>query len=178
MIDYDKLKLAHELILKVDEKYAIATHAACTFDTYYRLYAQNCDWFEDYESIDELIAKLEELTESKPKYKIGDIVWFVILAREWLGIETEIDAIDDNKYHVSYGHWMHENELYPTKAALIEAQIEYWISLREVQPGIKGTTGPMELYPPKECQHESDGSTWLLEMGKHMKCLKCGEFYR
>ncbi len=60
-MDYEKLKLAHELILKVPEKYSMATHFGSGFETYYRLHASTVDWFEDYEDIDDLISKLKSL---------------------------------------------------------------------------------------------------------------------
>lgn len=63
MINYEKLKTAHELILKINGKHAIACYVGCTFNPYYRLYALNSDWFEDYEDLDDVINKCNSIYE-------------------------------------------------------------------------------------------------------------------
>ncbi len=98
-----------------------------------------------------LIAK-EELTQPEPKYKVGQEVF--------LHSDNEVysfiikDIVDDGHYlYLEGGNWeVYEDELYPTKSQLIEAQIEYWRS---------------QLGKREECEHIGN-----------IKCIKCGEFYR
>ncbi len=82
MIDYDKLKLAHELAEKLPyDWYAIDAAqgtGACT--NYYSLtFEDNEGMSHEYEfkhdDIDDLIAKLQELTQ--PKYTKGQEVWII-----------------------------------------------------------------------------------------------------
>jgi hypothetical protein len=70
----------------------------------------------------------------EPKYKIDQEVWFLGVANQLCNDEiTHIDmGIQNHIYFLSnYEGLFHESIVYPTKAALIEAQIEYWQSQRE-----------------------------------------------
>lgn len=98
MIDYEKLKLAHEWV---------------------------CNHFDGQMGIDDLIAKLQELTKPKTKYKVGDEVWMTVDDEPKSFV---IDSVCNSKYYL-YQYdlgLVYESLLYPTKSALIEAQIEYW----------------------------------------------------
>ncbi len=57
----------------------------------------------------------------KPKYKKGDEVWVNKLSI----FNFSIVSIEGSNYYDG-DDWYEEDELYPTKADLIESQIEYW----------------------------------------------------
>lgn len=201
-IDYDKLKLAIEL----GEKYSINNcprriNIIVSFKMCKMSYVSSItedgkllfDW--ECENIEDIIAKLQELVEPDPntnpvrelKYNIGDKVWclddrhnldfFIISQVDW----------DSEESYYSYDkeHWWFEEQLYPSREALIEAQIDYWTSLRTVSEK-----------ESVECQHESDCYIYhsrkklmtlipidtpyseIIERGGHYKCKYCGEFYK
>lgn len=185
MIDYNKLKIAHELA----EKYKYDKTHPCTI-THHVIFLEfgghaqqhNLilkDGIHRYADIDSLISVLRELTRPEPKYKD---CWYVgsgghprctkVLNQEGYAICEETD-------NEAYGVLV---TLYPTKSQLIEAQIEYWQSLREPQDEYCNVSGA-KLGKPNECQHESDGQLHtVVSFGacveKISKCAKCGEFYR
>lgn len=211
MIDYEKLKLAHELCYKLP-------FDIYSFDCWYRGYAtwyvftyEDCEKINhehESEDIDKLITKLQELTQEQPKakFKVGDEVW-VRSDKDF--IEGEIVSIEFKKHRFIYDINFDyidsgikcrepEDELYTTREALIEAQIEYWTCLlnQEKSTGsedvsmaptfegeIKGLNQFMDKHK-KVCEHEEDGFGYdkrkSLEDPHDMwlKCKKCGEFYR
>lgn len=175
MIDYEKLKIAHELALKVDRaiKYIFGNSIANT--PCHQFYIQNYTEEERCDDIDDLISKLQELTQPEPKYKVGDEVWYLDLPinKIHIGIirRARYDEYVINGEDNDTKDDFTADELYPTKKSLIEAQIKYWKSLRE----------------PEECQHESDGIDHFLyskdkkfrfPVVEFNKCTKCGEFYK
>lgn len=189
MIDYDKLKIAHELLEKYRMNEAMGLVAIqtqlCINGVIYALTLDNgeCELFHN--NLDGMIAKLQELTQPKPKYELGQEVWYVIYAREWTAISDKIDAIGDGyqKYHLS-GNWWPEHQLYPTKLALIEGQMNYWHTLLQdeqdkcihprYQPPFEGTIKGFN-----ECQHKSNGLHDVrTDFHSLNKCKKCGEFYK
>jgi hypothetical protein len=130
MIDYEKLKIAHELILKTPEKYGLACCVGCSFDTYFRLYSLNSEFSEDYDGLEEVIAKLRELTQSEPKYKIDQKVWYINIHN--LPVSNPIESIaveETDKMYLIFDKWFQEDELYATKFDLVEAQTKHWQSL-------------------------------------------------
>ncbi len=148
MIDYDKLKLAHELAEKYYNKTGepvtieINVSYGCHKDNPYIIWFYKTPYAQ--ESIDSMIIKLRELTEHyKPIHKDA---WYIssrcegikctkVLNREGyvVGPGTSVDA---------FGATM-----YPSREALIEAQIKYWKGLSAITDG----------YTPVVGQHESDG---------------------
>lgn len=185
MIDYKKLKLAHSLILQVNEKYSLATYVSCQYDTYHRLHALNSEWFEDFEDLDDLIAKLKELVASKPRYELKQEVWFVVsgeIKKRYISQIYKNSETDD--YIIQAGGYSSiECNFYPSREALIQAQIDYWESLKfedAIEYVRKNHDGTIKNLAPKECQHESDGKMYgAMEWGAtgQLKCKKCGEFY-
>lgn len=199
MIDYDKLKLAHELADKYSKKnkqMVRISYELYTFEEYeskFRMYI--FDWHDDfYHSIDDLITKLQELTQSEPqsRYKVGDIVWMLVDDEPY---ETRVDSVCGLKYYLYKftSGLVCESLIYPTKAELIEAQIFYWRDQlsEELEQYVSdyctskphvGTANRIK----EDCQHESDGIMHKMgdldgllpvrELG--YKCIKCGEFYR
>lgn len=179
MIDYDKLKQAHELAEKLkgsfrDIRIDYCLRIGCDGTKYSYCYMCNDDFngmkheFES-DSIEELIAKLRGLTEPKQDYKLG---WYL----------TDSNMIESVKC-VAVGdgyaaHYEAKNlaeafgkKLFPTKEVLIEAQIVYWKSLHDA------LQHDLVKLKANECQHESDGKVYLTHPVKY-KCIKCGEFYR
>lgn len=199
MIDYKKLKLAHELVSKLPFDDFDLELQVGTYNNIVLHYTDNESMFHEYEydCIDDVIATLQELTQPKPKYEVGTTWWyldeanFVRFAKPRSLLITE-----ENK------NWYRaDEEWYPTKSQLIEAQIEYWQSLIEIKPGQKGETGPISYYPAfegpiksfadsrvathagyndenaQQCRHQSNGLSYMTNPPQN-KCLKCGEFYR
>lgn len=146
MIDYDKLKetAAHEIhksYLKTCEELGWGVKQENKVP-YYKLSedAKKLDIASFESALATLQAfglitedKLRQLTQPEPKYKEGSQVWFTECGDIRNGyiksIRNDSYLIDLNE-DVSYCE--KEDDLYPTKAELIEAQIEYWQSLREI----------------------------------------------
>lgn len=143
MIDYVKLKLAHELAekLRIIERCEITiTH---TFwgdkSDPYILYigepdSHKTDGEFDNLNIDDLISKLKELTKSQPKFKIGDTVWCSSFDNKINSITiTNIQKIEDIYYYTYHeeGYIIDENICFESCLALIDSKIDYWSQLKE-----------------------------------------------
>lgn len=138
MIDYEKLKIAHELAVELDQRCSIEV----AFFRYGRpRYLFNAQEFQDSfccKSIDDLITKLQELPEPKPKYKVGQKVWMTVVCGYKLDVDSaHITSIIINNGQIEYTHdcggndfYVLESDLYATKEDLIEAQIQYWTCLK------------------------------------------------
>ncbi|MFQ2987905.1 hypothetical protein ACKJL9_06345 [Legionella pneumophila] len=190
MIDYEKLKLAHELANKLNVK--LWVNIAINAEESYPFVAwiNQCNSKHEIHCIDDLITKLKELTRPKPKYEIGQEIW-VLVDNE--PVKSDIYRIIEKtfEYRIDPYGWIHEDNIYPSREALIDAQIEYWHSLKEpVNPEDMRTEfegekiifrcfdDEMEV---NRCEHESDGISYRAsDYGAiaHFKCKKCGEFYR
>lgn len=172
MINYDKLKTAHELAFKLCQQTGMRVDVsiACVGDSEYIDYI-----LIDYESEDEdlfstvdgLIQELTKRIKPEPKYKVGDEAWLL----NHLNKPTEAKIVGNMGGDVDLAfkdgtcRYGVISELYPTKESLIAAQIAHWQSLSE----------------PEECQHETNGLPHPIIRGAMMedrKCIKCGEFYR
>jgi len=136
MIDYEKLKEAHELADKYAKDNKQAVYISIGHYTYedmpcnFRLTIY--DWFDEiYKDIDDLITNLKKLTKTEPKYKVGQKA--ACLHREEI-IEFTIEKVElqGKEFWYSFRHDEHqvnrfiESILYPSREALIDAQIEYW----------------------------------------------------
>ena len=167
MIDYDKLKKAHELILKADEKYGLAFYIGGSFLTYHRLYAIGDDYYEDFGSIDELIEKLESLVKPESKYKVGDKVFTLNKANEPIEfriIEFYVTGICPEYfvYRAPDGERYSEQEVFLTREDLIESQINHWTSLKKQQ--ISTCSDDVSM----KCQHEHSFLSGF-------RCIKCDQ---
>jgi hypothetical protein len=187
MIDYEKLKIAHELAEYLSNK---ENFVSWSYDFFYCKKEGNKHQVrlllgphhEDFQggyyymnNLDELISNLREIIQSKPKYKVGQNVWLISYCGsgivEWK-IE-DIDASSEEKYLFG-DSWYKESELYPSKQSLIEAQIEYWQKLKIDEISSSKTCPKCGMQRVKdnacwsrectfnemtneECQHESDG---------------------
>lgn len=143
MIDYDKLKIADSLLQKyckdgkeVKIEYCLQYSGNC-LDQWYTINDETIDH-------DDLIEKLQFLTEPVAKYKDA---WY--LNREKIISCTVVHAGDhyvccDETNPEAVGCTM-----YPTKAELIEAQIEYWLSLKDENYRENGLSSPRDI-----CSHD------------------------
>ncbi len=141
MIDYEKLKIAEELCEKNDGYYfKITVDSSCGLGR--PLLCNKDSYDEDFNNIDDLIAKLQELSKPEPKYKVGQTVYicindniisFVIneiikdIDYFYIFYTDEGDYIDDGR---SFDQYI-EDELYPSREALIQAKIDYWKHLKQ-----------------------------------------------
>lgn len=198
MIDYEKLKECHKLCEKYarQNEYSIYMEMRFTYcgTVEYELSEDNTCLFSN---LDDLLKKLHELTKTEPKYKQGDIVWmvyqnepcdFIIIHN--VGKKYSLDSYDTGL--------VNESELYPSKADLIQAQIEYWQNLRrehkaksiedfenscrkndEISTRSENISMPYanedtDYHAPKECQHVSQTPK---STSKTHTCVKCFEEY-
>lgn len=127
MIDYNKLKKAIEMGDSYCRNNDLTREFIITLNRDSTQYPFSFK-FENIENtylcIDDLLEKLEELTE--PKYKIGDKWWFL----DGPSLEAQpkprfIVITEENK-----NYYREDDEWYPSKEALIDAHIEYWEELR------------------------------------------------
>ena len=213
MIDYDKLKLAHELaatyykqtslsvLCKHSFSFGCYSHSPCV------LYIDKIEWL--YQNIDDAVDKLTELTQHdkpKPKYEAGQEVWHLHHDDIQESKIIELDLCPEEMYRkekllyrLESGLWL-EEQLYPSREALIDAQIEYWNNLlhehldpkiKECHPKFEGkndvilikgesgyqitlnSDGTITRTKVDECQHEQCAIPEMV-----YRCIKCGEFYK
>lgn len=165
-MDYEKLKIANELALshatKNDTCTSITMVARFVADEEIELdfsFASGCDWKEINTScLDKLIAKLKELTEPEPRYKVGQEVWVM---HQGHGLGRVIADIRNGKYYLTDElGFVEESDLYSSKESLIKAQIKYW----------------SDMLP--QCEHEADITLTTPDNALLMKCKKCRKFYQ
>jgi len=191
MIDYDKLKIAHELshnyYMKFDGQISIEINFLTEFVEYILHIDDSPN--DAFSNIDHLIAMLSELAKQKPEhnYELGDKLFVMKY-----GAPYSFSIIERNFYESSgyfYGDGINvwrEEVCYPSYEALIQAQIDYWKNLLSEEQ-------KQDLYnycAPKVCQHESDGYNYdkdfphfdvhgVMKVPRfYNKCKKCGEFYQ
>lgn len=164
MIDYEKLKTAHELAYKLSQKIEGCLDITVSFnnseyhkslDYLLKDHKRNEEWL--FSTLDDLIMELNERTKPEPKYKDA---WFVnahgrAQCTEVLNKEGYICCDKSDIQALS-------RTMYPTKESLIAAQIAHWNSLSE----------------PAECQHEPNGQTSFIGYPEAYKCKKCMVYYR
>lgn len=159
MIDYEKLKIIHSLA----EKYR-TNNVGREVETVTSFSGDDCSYFIsikegekiifdwDYRDADDAITKLRELAEDepKPKYRIGQKVWFTDKKDIFNFIIYKITG--DAYYDESYKFGIHESQLYPSSKSLIDAQIEYWtkLKLESMEPKFEGEIGKLEPLPKGE----------------------------
>jgi hypothetical protein len=189
MIDYDKLKTAHELAKEASKQreYTFAVQVAISYTgtINYMLKAYLID--EQYCFIDDLITKLQEFTQPKPKYETNQKVWYLIYSEEWIPLSGKIQRIDTKSFDCLVdGNLWPEDQLYTSRETLIDAQIEYWHKLHcedgrheycDDSSGYKRSClhcGKSEFevaiksFAQESCQHEGGNTT-----GTEQICDKC-----
>ncbi|HAT2149823.1 hypothetical protein SDA16_06945 [Legionella pneumophila serogroup 1] len=175
MIDYEKLKEAHELCYKLakQEKSLLeinynhrVDHTGKASDTY-SLYGVLGGGHKF--SLDELITKLKELTEPQPKYQLREIVW--LFNHECNEIDCfKIDAISTKTLRYSgeccnsdfVYEEIPEKDLYPSREALIDAQIEYWRGLKQEQVVPVEEGSESKVCPKCGNKRVADGVCWQI----------------
>ena len=173
MIDYEKLQEAAEIAIKDDRYYfTIGFGAYSKGSERLEITAFDSHTAEEFyfDDIEGLLQKLKELTTPKPRYKVGQSLWYLdsqnIMSH--LTVTKFYYCDEEDTYCYDNGvEWdscaFQESYLFPSRESLVEHQIQYWQSLKEQE----------------SCQHEGDGTIWrltTLEDGQG-KCIKCGEFY-
>src|ERR1700728_2025863 len=173
MIDYNKLKQAHKLgaILSssIDYPVFIAVQQEERFEgeicVLYTFRAAGDASI--YRNIDDLIAKLQELTQPKPKYEVGQEVHWINISHQ---IKSDIiwQISEDARgiiYHFDKPNYsaVYAAEVYPTKQALIESQIRYWAKLGAKEP---------DEPEPEECPHDKK----IMGLGNDFICKHCDEY--
>ncbi len=180
MIDYEKIKLAYALAYKYSEQTQSVVRISISIS--YALGDFCCALStafggeKSYSNIDEIVSVLQELTKPKCKYEVGSTWWYLD--------EAEFLSYPKPRYlkitEESKNWYRNDEEWFPSREALIEAQIEYWASMK---PSIKEFTDEEFVnfmikapFDVEECKHESDGLDYLSNPPK-TRCKKCGEFY-
>lgn len=150
MIDYQKLKIAHDIMVKHNKYFCTFEFGWCDRVKFCLFDDENENQIYHCYSIDDLISKLTQLTNSDSKFKIGDIVWWLAGNVPIKGFYTPSDRKNDA-------------HLYPNKKSLIEAQIEYWKKLKDdgnilrwqdQAPSFKGQTIQQSVYNYQQCEEE------------------------
>lgn len=203
MIDYEKLKLAHELAEKLCDEIGRRVDINVIFieknDYAFGLQSYNEDIdYPLFNTLDGLITKLKELTRPKPKFEVGQEIW-CLDNKEIKSFKIDeiiydieywyINKHDDGKYSndEEYFDQFQESSLFATKQELIQAQIDYWqsqltkehvksyekASMELINEHIKHCGIKLEL---KECQHECDGK-FHERCPAMRKCTKCNKLY-
>lgn len=144
MIDYEKLKEAHDLAelygKQIDEwiDIAVTFNGPTKNHPFPFAFGPTGKDFDDrFFTLDELIDKLKELTKPKPKFKLGDQVWIYNYYAHRIDCFV-VDAIDLESFRYSgkikgsaaeYEE-IRECNIYSSREELIDAQIKHWQSLK------------------------------------------------
>ena len=132
MIDYEKLKLAHDLAK--EKGIYLQTNVATYSDGYQEIPSDGKIKGKYFSTLDELIAILKDTKQPEPKYKINDQVWFINDEYKCQPLQITKIEYDQNMEKITYcdmdNCWWTDEQIYPTKLKLIEAQIEYWEKLK------------------------------------------------
>ena len=152
----------------------------------------------EFDSFDELIFRLQELTNTNTGYTIGQTVWKLNDNHEPQDyIIEQVDGNSIEKYTINdYEDWYREEELWPSLDALIQHQLSYWakqaVSESETPRECDHTYVLLTDDPAcikcgrpyaDDCDHEYENDFGKderprYEKAKNPKCNKCGEFYR
>ncbi len=133
MIDNEKLKIAYELL----KKYRDINNDYCFIDLKINLYSDGYEkviwrvyieglYSEDYDSLEPIIERIQKLTITKPKFKVGQLVW--IFDEGLTQISFQIKKIEYKFQKIVYlfekNYYADEEECYETKNQLIRAKIK------------------------------------------------------
>ena len=175
MIDYQKLKIAHELC---NESFDYHFTALFWCGSSIKLYLfENDNLLLTTSNLDDLITKLKELTQPKPKYDIGQTVFWIFNGKSIESAKITALPTEDIDYYMILKNDYHsawkEDKLFASKEELIQLQIDYWLTMKE----FNSTIVPNDTELVGECDHESDGIRYTHVKLHYYKCIKCGEFY-
>lgn len=189
MIDYEKLKIAHEMAFKItknSEPNYMQVRYRFVFDSdEFRFYAElglnHGRENLEFRSIDDLISKLQELTKRLPKFKIGQTIYYEVNNKIREAIIEGVYANPDGStvWYYDNLNQVREEDCYISKESLIDAQISHWTCLKKQEI----STGSDDV--SMECAHESNDDEKHIGFWPDsdlatikMKCKKCGDFYR
>lgn len=185
MIDYEKLKTAIALANTYSEQQSMGVGIRIMLSVGLIHFDLEGETTVRFDGLDGLISRLKELTQPTRKYKIGDFVWLRRRGNYLPSVkieDVENDPDDEDPYYIgsTFGDWYKEQELFPTKQSLIEAQLEYWQKMK-----LECIEAPFDDVIISECKHESDAEAfanaakpgWDISCYKPFKCMHCGEFY-
>jgi len=188
MIDYEKLQIALDMHSKIKDEYYLNV----LIDSRIEYYLCSINYDKDnlyYSSLDELIEKLQELTKPEPKYKVGQEVWIRdnddILNVKIISISNSNERYYMKQFmgnfEITYSRI--EQEMFPSKEALIEAQIEYWearleywtnLLSEELEQHVSGYCQPIcRNSEEKSTQHEDMSTPSTCTHDGHINCSKC-----
>lgn len=180
MIDYEKLKLAHELA----DKCGAQIHYAYTNSE-----GTHVHWV----GLDQLFFEMQELMQPNPKYEVGQEVWYTDYHNSKGPIIyeniTEITLCNalwgEKEYRIkTQSKDLPERLFYPSREALIEAQITYWHNQlqEELEQPIPHFEGEIQGFNHSEdklekvCEHLGQYYGSIYRRQK-VKCIKCEEFF-
>lgn len=184
MIDYEKLKICHQLAQTLSNKTECSVHIEVVFHElsapeFVLIDASSNPDGEAYRDIDVLIKELHFLTQDKPKPKYAvespvfylednKMIEFIVKDIYFDGEGYSYIDCEDNEGQFD----VIESALYPSKQSLIESQIEHWINELKSLPEFKKLTGQYILSTKDEecvdtqmnqdevdlheCQHDQD----------------------
>jgi len=122
----------------------------------HEFYLQGCSE-SAFVSLDDLIVKLKSRVKVKPKYEVKNIAWVIDDEDEPKEIYIiDIDSSSDEMYLDSNDNWWLEEQLYPSREALIESQIEHWLGMLDMPKQVRffaKQAKPMKD-EDKKCEHE------------------------
>ncbi len=155
-INYEKLKLAHELAEK------------CGSEIYYS-YTNKEGAHIVWVNLDQLLFEMKIFTRPEPKFKVGQEVFYQVNGHIYNQINKYIDFNPEDNQH-SYDCVL-ESHIYPSRETLIEAQIEYWTCLLNEE---NSTHSDDMSKVSTECQHELEDNGYR---GKYpiTKCKRCND---
>ena len=169
MIDYNKIKLAHQLTEKI--KYGLFTirHSDHDGTNYYFECPGQCEHIKFYsDDIDDMLEKLKCLLSppKNQKYEIGQMVWYSvdvdIFAFTITGIYWDVDAND--WMYEGKDDAMSESHLFLSAEELIQSQIKYWHTKYQERCSVTCNHEPHIIY------FDSPNPTF--------QCNKCGKVYK
>ena len=174
MIDYEKLKAAIEIAQASDKYWFSIEFAFSTLSFKIEIILHSIDREPiEIDSLDDLLAKLQELTKPEPKFKAGDVVWY---AEDLHIYNFEVESYSQGKningwMYTGTDDMMSEAYLYASRQELIQAQIDHWQSLKEAD--VESNQVQVDV---DSCQHRIAESAYMIINGKCVKCV--GEIYR
>ncbi len=193
MIDYDKLKKAHELAKSTTDHW-FRMEFGLTFGEIELIQATK--FIRSFANLDDLINELQLIVRlqgsvsPEPRFEVGDEVWTYSSGKinQWR-IEMIRWEQDSNDYRVDLyksvakGSFL-EKDLYPSKRLLAVDQVKYWIALEcelNRQEGKEEHCSVSGAKLNKACQHEPDGIEHVMgdEGGSFSmnRCRNCFEFF-
>lgn len=184
MIDYEKLKEAQEICSKLDDYYFTIDFCVNTKSSKHDIsltYA-NDGIPRALNTLDELIEKLKELTKREPKYQIGDKVFYIysrayttLIPDIYEGDVLDVGAFDGGGFYcLVHNLQVDECSLYPTKQALIEAQINHWQNLPSQEPEQHVSDYCMPKFEGEIKGFKEEISDLTLTPFHNWKCPDCG----